>query len=346
MPSFKIGKRDPLSGFTDDQLEQLPQNNEKVQKAKARRAVDLPKIKEEMSLVQKILREMGCDCGMKKHSTPEEVAKKHGKSLKYINKQLKAGIQVEHEHTSNEHEAETIALQHLAERPDYYERLKKVEGVNEAKKYKKKNEDDPCWDGYEQVGTKKKNGKEVPNCVPVKESYRLPAQNGQLLHIVHAWRGRTMMTQLFFPSGRVPSRMDVADAINKVYPDSRLLSYRIGDLIADKPLVQVGNSKSKNYLLNNSTIGESTERWQKANKKDRTDGMGAEAIKKYRKDHPGSKLQAAVTDPEPEGKDAKRQKNYCDRSKGQKKMHSIDCNKTPDKPICKARKRWHCDKYD
>lgn len=28
---------------------------------------------------------------------------------------------------------------------------------------------DPCWKGYEMVGTKKKNGKTVPNCVPVKE---------------------------------------------------------------------------------------------------------------------------------------------------------------------------------
>ena len=27
-----------------------------------------------------------------------------------------------------------------------------------------------CWKGYEAIGTKKKNGKEVPNCVPVKES--------------------------------------------------------------------------------------------------------------------------------------------------------------------------------
>jgi len=24
----------------------------------------------------------------------------------------------------------------------------------------------PCWNGYRQIGTKKKNGKEVPNCVP------------------------------------------------------------------------------------------------------------------------------------------------------------------------------------
>jgi hypothetical protein len=29
-----------------------------------------------------------------------------------------------------------------------------------------KDEDDPCWSGYVQVGMKKKNGKRVPNCVP------------------------------------------------------------------------------------------------------------------------------------------------------------------------------------
>jgi hypothetical protein len=33
-----------------------------------------------------------------------------------------------------------------------------------------KSEDDPCWDDYEMIGTKKKNGKDVPNCVPVNES--------------------------------------------------------------------------------------------------------------------------------------------------------------------------------
>jgi len=27
----------------------------------------------------------------------------------------------------------------------------------------------PCWDGYEQIGTKTKDGKEVPNCVPLKQ---------------------------------------------------------------------------------------------------------------------------------------------------------------------------------
>lgn len=29
---------------------------------------------------------------------------------------------------------------------------------------------DPCWKGYKQIGTKKKNGRIVPNCVRVNES--------------------------------------------------------------------------------------------------------------------------------------------------------------------------------
>lgn len=50
----------------------------------------------------------------------------------------------------------------------------------------------------------------------------------------------------------------------------------------------------------------------------------------------GSNLKA----PQPEG--GKRKDSYCARSEGQKKMHNIDCTKTPEKRICKARKRWDC----
>ncbi len=32
-----------------------------------------------------------------------------------------------------------------------------------------KEKKDPCWDGYEQIGTKEKKGKTVPNCVPEKK---------------------------------------------------------------------------------------------------------------------------------------------------------------------------------
>lgn len=39
-----------------------------------------------------------------------------------------------------------------------------------AKKSAKKSEKDPCWNGYEKVGEKTKNGKKVPNCVPEKKA--------------------------------------------------------------------------------------------------------------------------------------------------------------------------------
>lgn len=42
-----------------------------------------------------------------------------------------------------------------------------------------KSEDDPCWDGYVQYGMKKKNGKEVPNCVPIEDAVDMLNQNDQ-----------------------------------------------------------------------------------------------------------------------------------------------------------------------
>lgn len=58
----------------------------------------------------------------------EHIAKKHGVSTEAIRSQLKKGIDVELEHTSDRDVAREIALDHLLELPDYYDRLKKVEG--------------------------------------------------------------------------------------------------------------------------------------------------------------------------------------------------------------------------
>jgi hypothetical protein len=35
-------------------------------------------------------------------------------------------------------------------------------------KMKTKRKKSPCWSGYEMIGTKKKEGRKVPNCVPKK----------------------------------------------------------------------------------------------------------------------------------------------------------------------------------
>ena len=92
----------------------------------------------------------------------------------------------------------------------------------------------------------------------------------------------------------------------------------------------------------NKSFGQFMEDWQKVNKSDKTDGMSQKAVNAYKRENPGSKLQTAVTEKKPTGKRAKRRTSFCARSKGQKDMHNIDCTKTPDKAICKARKRWNC----
>ena len=262
----------------------------------------------------------------------------------------------------------------------------------------------PCWTGYKQVGMKKKNGKEVPNCVPeeidleeenkptnpklwakwkakakakfdvypsayangwaakgyksegggwksvseetiedlngntfaevidiikpdplkkVEESVRIPAKTGNIILVTLNWRGKYFMMKMFFPQISKPSRQEVQSQIEKVYPGSKVQSYYVSDIKPGEQFLHV-------------------EDWQKVNRQDKTDGLSQKAVNAYRRENPGSKLQTAVTEKNPEGKRAERRKSFCSRSAGQRDMHNIDCSKTPDKPICKARRRWKC----
>ena len=143
--------------------------------------------------------------------------------------------------------------------------------------------------------------------------------------------------------------------------DFKALEIETIDLIKAEPLISEGQKCWKGYekkgtkkmfgkTYNNCVKKESfsnwreelSEDWQKVNKKDKTDGMSQKAVNAYRRENPGSKLKTAVTEKNPGGKRAKRRKSFCARSNGQRKMHNIDCSKTPDKAICKARKRWRC----
>jgi hypothetical protein len=59
--------------------------------------------------------------------TPKQLATKHNVDVSVINAQLKKGIKVELEHTTDKNIAREIALDHIAEYVDYYDRLEKVE---------------------------------------------------------------------------------------------------------------------------------------------------------------------------------------------------------------------------
>jgi len=168
-----------------------------------------------------------------------------------------------------------------------------------------------CWPGKHAEGTKKgKNGGPVRNCVP-NESAELNEEFDLIESIIET----------------------IAEH-NGV--DAEVLWEDLETLTEDELYV---------FAVTSQPIMES-EAWQKANKKDKTDGMSQKAVNSYRREHPGSKLKTAVTTKPSKlkkgSKASKRRKSYCSRSRGQMKMHSISCAKTPDKAICKARRRWNC----
>ena len=306
----------------------------------------LPPRNEEISLVDKILSEMGCGCNKTKkgkkcpehgykdcssmheekdpkgpvqaYKSPEEIAKKHGVSLDEINTQLKMGIKVEGEHTSDKTAARITALQHLDEVPDYYTKLKKVETQKESKivrdmfgnasyefidlitadpliKEAKKSKSDPCWDGYKRKkGTKKY---EEGSCVEVEENVSpqvleeqkklnnaqiqlanakkkelsktgtstelsettIPTQYGHNFSVTLMWRAKYYNIQMFFPQIRMPNRREITDEANKVYPNCKVITYAPSRIQQNLPIIQVPDKRSKNYLMNNGTIGEGVE---------------------------------------------------------------------------------------
>lgn len=94
----------------------------------------------------------------------------------------------------------------------------------------------------------------------VSEAVRLPSQNGQLMAILFTWRGKTYSLKMFFPQVKLPSRKEVEFELQKLYPDAKVLQTHVTDLKQDgQPILQIQNSKSKNYLLNNGNIGEEVE---------------------------------------------------------------------------------------
>jgi hypothetical protein len=166
-----------------------------------------------------------------------------------------------------------------------------------------------CWPGKHAEGTKKgKNGKPVRNCVP-NESTELSEEFDIIESVIANLAEHNQVDE---------------DAI---WEDLESLT--------DDELYAFAVTQPVN------------EDWQKANKQDRTSGMSQKAVNAYRREHPGSKLKTAVTTKPSKlkrgSKSAKRRSSYCSRSAGQKRMHHIDCSKTPDKAICAARRRWNCE---
>jgi len=213
-----------------------------------------------------------------------------------------------------------------------------------------------CWPGYEKKGTQKLFGKKYNRCVKkedvtiedadgntfaevidliepepitgfksqVDEATRIQAKVGNLVMVICMWRGKSYSLKMFFPQAKLPSKKEVEEQIQKVYPGAKVIYSKVTEREPGEPFFQV-------------------EDWQKVNRQDKTDGLSQKAVNAYRRENPGSKLQTAVTEKKPTGKRAQRRKNFCSRMSGMKKrLTSAETARDPDSRINKALRRWNC----
>jgi hypothetical protein len=90
------------------------------------------------------------------------------------------------------------------------------------------------------------------------------------------------------------------------------------------------------------------EAWQTKRGKNKNGGLNKKGVASYRRSHPGSKLQTAVTTKPSKlkkgSKAAKRRKSFCARMKGMKKHRTgAETRRDPNSRINKSLRKWHCE---
>ena len=241
---------------------------------------------------------------------------------------------------------------------------------------------DPCWDTHKQVGMKKKNGRMVPNCVPkneavecmhnlkgeecpvhgkkecpseVSEAVRIPAKTGNLIFVMFNWRGKYLSLRMFFPNTKMPSRSEVQDQIDKVYPGARVQSFQVSSYEPGQSFLRVSEETedqgaedirsyandgevSEGQIVDSEGALEEGAAWTKKEGKSKSGGLNEKGRKSYERENPGSDLKAPskkVGNP--------RRKSFCARMKGmKKKLTSSKTANDPDSRINKSLRAWNC----
>lgn len=87
--------------------------------------------------------------------------------------------------------------------------------------------------------------------------------------------------------------------------------------------------------------------WQTKKGKNKNGGLNKKGVASYRREHPGSKLQTAVTTKPSKlkkgSKASKRRKSFCARMKGMKKHRTgAKTKRDPNSRINKSLRKWNC----
>jgi hypothetical protein len=226
--------------------------------------------------------------------------------------------------------------------------------------------DEKCWPGYEKKGMKTMFGKRYPNCVKkkatrkeqVEEATRLPATTGNIIDVNLVFRGRSYMLKMFFPKVGIPSRSDVMDQIEKVYPGAKLTFFRVSDYEPGQPIIKVTEHREREEEVGainetssvdsaapgefteetEGTLNEKSAAWTRKAGKNKEGGLNEKGRKSYERENPGSDLKAPskkVGNP--------RRASFCARMKGmKKKLTSAKTANDPDSRINKSLRAWNC----
>lgn len=307
-------------------------------------------------------------------------------------------------------------------------KMKITDIINEGLKNPK---DNPCWKGYHPVGTKKKNGKTVPNCVP-KESVEEANNPAQQAAIAVNKKKKQSVAEADKHSviGKIQRGHELKKKVDSSWKDigkaqkagdkkTGSKAFRKHERYAnlerpgtwtkvDEEGVAEGSQNEQKYMAvynkfmeNPSYVGKpitsggnviyvtasspaeartkfveifkhgqvlssfqgrynvvpakqenisEAENWSKHNNP-KAGGMSKKSVSVYRREHPGSKIQTAVTKKPSKIKkgssDDKRRKSFCARMKGMKKHNtSSKTAHDPNSNINKSLRRWHCESVE
>ena len=172
---------------------------------------------------------------------------------------------------------------------------------------------------------------------------------------IFVFRGRSFMLKMFFPKVGIPSRSDVIDQINKVYPGAKLTFFRVADHEPGQPLLRVAEERTGDQAVEETagsnatasgeisenaegTLTEKSAAWTRKAGKNKEGGLNEKGRKSYERENPGSDLKA------PSKKVGnKRRASFCARMKGmKKKLTSAKTANDPDSRINKSLRAWNC----
>ena len=219
--------------------------------------------------------------------------------------------------------------------------------------------DAKCWKGKHKEGTKIKSGVNVNNCVPnesVSEE-QLDEKNPGLWANIHAKQNRIKNgsgEHMRKPNSKgAPSDSDIKSinaAAKKESIEEAELNRRFDEVEAmmEDLAIQHGVDSDSIWDLyenvsDNELLSE-TAAWQKKSGKNKNGGLNKKGVASYRKEHPGSKLQTAVTTKPSKlkkgSKAAKRRKSFCARMGGVKGPMKDEHGKPTRKAL--SLKKWNC----